>query len=275
MSGAGPAAAGRIEATFARLKAEGRTGFVAFLTVGYPDVEATLRLVPALVEGGADVIELGVPFSDPLAEGPTIQAASFHALENGVTPAVCLEVVSRLRGGGLQAPLILMGYYNPVLAYGIERFARDAAAAGADGLIVVDLPPEESGPLHEACLARNLRLIYLLAPTSTGERIREVARRASGFVYCVSVTGTTGAREELPPGLDAFIKRVRGCTPLPLAVGFGISTPKHFRAVGQIADAAVIGSAIIDEISRAGPSEQAARLRKYAEVVTGRRGAAT
>ena len=266
---------GRIEETFARLKAQGRTGFVAFLTVGYPDVESTLAFVPALIEGGADVIELGVPFSDPLAEGPTIQASSFHALQQGVTPGVCLDVVQRLRAAGVSAPLVLMGYYNPVLAYGIDEFCRDAADAGADGLIVVDLPPEESEPLHTACLANGLRLIYLLAPTSTDERIQEVARRASGFVYCVSLTGTTGARDELAADLRSFVKRVRSFTPLPIAVGFGISQPKHFQAVARIADAAVIGSAIIDEIARSGPSEQAARLRTYAEVVTGRRGAAT
>ena len=266
---------GRIEATFERLRAEGRTGFVAFITVGYPDVESTLRLVPALVAGGADIIELGIPFSDPLAEGPTIQASSFRALENGVTPAVCLEVVRKLREGGLQAPLVPMGYYNPVLAYGVERFTKDVADAGADGLIIVDVPPEESGPVHEACEANGLRLIYLLAPTSTDERITKVAKLASGFIYCVSLTGTTGARDELPPALEEFIKRVRSRSPLPIAVGFGISQPEHFQAVGRIADAAVIGSAIIDEINKCDPSQQAARLKQYAEVVTGRRGAAT
>ncbi len=266
---------GRIEAAFQALKAEGRTGLIAFLTVGYPTVEATLRLVPALVEGGACAVELGIPFSDPLADGATIQRASHHALAQGVTPALCLDVVARLRAQGLGAPLILMGYYNPVLAYGVEAFARDAAASGADGLIVVDLPPEESEPLGAACLERGLRLIYLLAPTSTDERIRLVARLASGFIYCVSLTGTTGARQDLPPGLKPFIDRVRRHTPLPIAVGFGISRPKHFRAVGQIADAAVIGSAIIDEIDRGDPSQQEARVRQYVEVVTGRRRAAT
>ena len=270
----GGAGAGRIEETFARLKAEGRPGLVAFLTVGYPDVQSTLALVPALIEGGAAIIELGVPFSDPLAEGPTIQAASLRALQQGVTPHVCLDVVRQLRANGVSVPLVLMGYYNPVLAYGIEDFCRDAADAGADGLIVVDLPPEESGPLHAASVLNGLRLIYLLAPTSTDERIREVTKRASGFVYCVSVTGTTGARDELAPGVESLVTRVRSCTPLPIAVGFGISQPKHFQAVARIAEAAVIGSAIMDEIARSGPSEQAARLRAYAEVVTGRRGAA-
>lgn len=267
--------AGRLEAAFARMKAEGRTGFVAFVTVGYPDADSTLAFVPALVEGGADIIELGIPFSDPLAEGPTIQRSSYRALQNGVTPSLCLEVASKLRGQGVAAPLVPMGYYNPLLAYGVDAFMRDAASAGVDGLIVVDLPPEESQAVRETCLGNNIRLIYLLAPTSTDERIKLVAGLASGFIYCVSVTGVTGARDEVSPGLEAFVQRVRNHTDLPIAVGFGISQPTHFRAVGRIADAAVIGSAIIDEIDRVGPLEQAARLREYAEVVTGRRRAAT
>lgn len=264
----------RIAETFAGLRARRRTGLVAFLTVGYPSVEDTLRLVPALIEGGADVIELGVPFSDPLAEGPTIQRSSHHALERGVTPAVCLDVVAGLRAQGVEAPIVLMGYYNPLLSYGLEEFCRDAAAAGADGIITVDLPPDESHPLRDACRQRGLDLVYLLAPTSTDGRIELVAGLASGFVYCVSVTGVTGAREELPDGLSAFVKRVRARTPLPVAVGFGISKPKHFRAVARIADAAVIGSAIIDEIDRSGPSERTGKVKRYAEVVTGRRRAA-
>lgn len=264
----------RIAEAFAGLRARRRTGLVAFLTVGYPSVEETLRLVPALIEGGADVIELGVPFSDPLAEGPTIQRSSHHALERGVTPAVCLDVVAGLRAQGVEAPIVLMGYYNPLLSYGLEEFCRDAAAAGADGIIVVDLPPEESHPLRDACRRRGLDLVYLLAPTSTDGRIELVAGLASGFVYCVSVTGVTGAREELPAGLSAFVNRVRARTPLPVAVGFGISKPKHFRAVARIADAAVIGSAIIDEIDRSDPSERVGKVKRYAEVVTGRRRAA-
>jgi len=167
-----------------------------------------------------------------------------------------------------------MGYYNPLLAYGLEEFCRDATAAGADGIIAVDLPPEESHPLRDACRAHGLDLIYLLAPTSTEERIELVARLASGFVYCVSVTGVTGARQELPPRLSSFVTRVRARIPLPIAVGFGISKRKHFRAVGRIAEAAVIGSAIIDEIDRSDPSEVVGKVKRYAEVVTGRRRAA-
>ena len=264
---------GRLRQTFDRLKRENRTGFVAFVTVGFPSIEATLEAVPALVEGGADVIELGVPFSDPIGEGPTIQRASFAALQNGVTPSVCLDVLRKLRAGGLDVPVILMGYYNPILAYGIDAFCRDAAAAGADGFIVVDLPPEESGPLHEACTASGLSIIYLLAPTSTDQRIRQVAGLASGFIYCLSLAGVTGAREELPENLPAFVERVRKSSGLPIAVGFGISQPKHFQAVGRFADAAVIGSAIVDLMDRSDPSQLRAKVREYAEVVTGRRGA--
>jgi tryptophan synthase alpha chain len=266
---------GRIESAFARMKAQSRTGFVAFLTVGYPDVESTLRFVPALIEGGADIIELGVPFSDPLAEGPTIQHSSHHALQQGVTPRVCLDVAAKLRQLRVEAPLIPMGYYNSILAYGPESFVSDAASAGVDGLIVVDLPPEESLAVREACLANDIRLIYLLAPTSTEARIKLVASMASGFIYCVSVTGVTGARDELSPRLQEFVKRVRSHTHLPIAVGFGISQPRHFQAVGRIADASVIGSAIIDEIDKSDPSQQATRLKEYAEVVTGQRRAAT
>ena len=264
----------RIGDTFKRLRAERRTGLVAFLTVGYPSVEDTLAFVPALVEGGADLIELGVPFSDPLGEGPTIQRSSHHALLQGVTPRTCLDTAARLRERGLEAPIVLMGYYNPLLAYGLPEFCRDAASAGADGIIAVDLPAEESHSLRDACGANGLDLIYLLAPTSSDERIDLVAGLASGFVYCVSVTGVTGVREELPRALSSFVSRVRARVDLPVAVGFGISKPKHFRAVGRIADAAVIGSAIIDEIDRSDPSERARKVKLYAEVVTGRRRAA-
>ncbi|MFQ5473276.1 MAG: tryptophan synthase subunit alpha [Dehalococcoidia bacterium] len=271
----GDVAPGRIEAAFERARQEARPGFVAFVTVGYPDIGSTPKQVRALIEGGADIIELGVPFSDPLGEGKTIQRSSSKALENGVTAAGCLDLVRQLRNEGVEAPLVLMGYYNPIVAYGIERFAADASAAGADGLIVVDLPPEESDQMRQACLASGLRLIYMLAPTSTDERIRQVSKLASGFVYCMSLSGVTGARDELPASLEQFIKRVRRFVRLPIAVGFGISQPKHFQSVGRIADAAAIGSAIIDEIDRSDPSDQAARLKHYAEVVTGRRRAAT
>ena len=262
----------RIAESMARLRADGRLGLIAYLTVGYPDVESTLRLVPALAAGGADMVELGVPFSDPLADGATIQRASHHALGQGVTVAVCLDVLRRLRQGGLAIPLLLMGYYNPILAYGIDEFARDAADAGADGLIVVDLPPEEAVGVRAACAGRGLDLIYLLAPTSSDERIARVVGQASGFVYCVSLAGVTGARGDLSPGLAEFLARVRRHTSLPLAVGFGISRAEHVQAVARLgAEAAVIGSAIIDLIDRTPAGEREEKVRKYVEVVTGRR----
>jgi tryptophan synthase alpha chain len=262
----------RIGESMAGLRAEGRLGLIAYLTVGYPDVESTLRLVPALAAGGADMVELGVPFSDPLADGATIQRASHHALGQGVTMAVCLDVVRRLRKDGLTIPLLLMGYYNPILAYGIEELTRDAARAGADGLIVVDLPPEEAAAMQTACAGCGLDLVYLLAPTSSDERIALVAAQASGFVYCVSLAGVTGARQALSRGLGEFLARVRRHTSLPLAVGFGISRPEHVEAVADLgADAAVIGSAIIDLIDRTASGERAEKVREYVEALSGRR----
>jgi len=259
----------RIGESMAGLRAGGRLGLITYLTVGYPDVESTLELVPALAAGGADMVELGVPFSDPLADGATIQRASHHALGQGVTAAVCLDVVRRLREGGLTIPLLLMGYYNPVLAYGVEQFARDAADAGADGFIVVDLPPEEALPVQTACAGRGLDLVYLLAPTSSEERIALVSGQASGFVYCVSLAGVTGARRDLSPGLAEFLARVRRHTSLPLAVGFGISRVEHVQAVARLgADAAVIGSAIIDLIDLTAPGERAEKVREYLEALS-------
>ena len=262
----------RVGETMAGLRAEGRIGLIAYLTVGYPDVDSTLRLVPALAAGGADVVELGIPFSDPLADGATIQRASHHALGQGVTVAVCLDVAKRLRQRGLRIPLLLMGYYNPVLAYGVEAFARDAVGAGADGLIMVDLPPEEALPVQTACAAHGLDLIYLLAPTSSEQRIALVAAQASGFLYCVSVAGVTGARRDLSPDLAGFLARVRRHTSLPLAVGFGISHAEHVRAVAELgADAAVIGSAIIDLIDRTPAAERERKVGEYLGSLSGRR----
>lgn len=264
----------RISAVLARIKAGGRTAVAPFLTVGYPEPDAFPGLVRALVEGGADMLELGVPFSDPLADGATIQRANFAALRHGVTTTACLAAVRGLRSHGLEVPVLLMGYYNPVLAYGLEDFAADAATAGVDGLIVVDLPPEESEPLQGACRAHGLDFVYLLAPTSTAERVALVVGRASGFVYCVSVTGVTGARSSLPPELPAFVEGVRRQTALPLAVGFGISRREHVEAVGRIAEVAVVGSALIDVIDSSPVGEREARVRAYVEVLAGRRGAA-
>ncbi len=261
----------RIPATFARLKEEGRTGLIAFLTVGYPDLESSIDLVEALVAGGADLVELGVPFSDPLADGPTVQRSSYVALEQGVSPWTCIDAARRLRERGVQVPLLFMGYYNPWLAVGLNEFVRKAAEAGVDGLIAVDVPPEEAGELRQLCHAQGMDLIFLVAPTSTDERLALVGEQASGFVYCVSVAGITSARSDLPQELPAFIERVRRHTDLPLAVGFGVSQASHVARIGELCEAAIIGSAIIEQIDGARPEERSEKVRGYVEVVTGRR----
>lgn len=260
----------RITPTFERLRAEQRTGLVAFITAGFPSAAETVPLVKALLDGGADVIELGVPFSDPLADGATVQRSGFAALAGGMTLGGCLEIVRQLRADGVDAPLLFMGYVNPIEAYGLERFGADAQAAGLDGLIMVDLPPEEAEPYRTLCAAHDMDLIFLVAPTSTEERLANVARLASGFIYCVSVTGTTGARAGVAEDLPQFIARVRAHTDLPLVVGFGVSTAEHVARIGTLCEAAAIGSAIIDVIDRAPPETRAESVRRYAEVVTGR-----
>lgn len=259
---------GRIEDKFAQLRDQERLGLIAFLMVGYPELDAALELVPALAQGGVDMVELGVPFSDPMADGVTIQRAGFGALTNGVNIQRCLDTVKELREGGVSIPLIVMGYYNPILSYGQEEFCRDAAAAGVDGLIVLDLPPEEAEPLFTPCRASGLDFIFLLAPTSLEERIEKVCGMAQGFVYCVSLTGVTGARDQLPSGLPEFLGRVRKKTALPLAVGFGISKRAHLSAVADYADAAVVGSAIIDVIDKLPKRERARGVIEFISEMT-------
>ena len=217
---------------------------IAYVTVGYPSIEATLRVVPLLASSGCDIIELGIPFSDPLADGATIQLASFNALKKGVSPKLCLEVAGKLRQM-VDTPLVFMTYFNPVLSYGLEEFCRDCTNSGIDGLIVPDLPPEEGTAFEAISRWQNLDLIYLLAPTSTDQRIRCVAGRSRGFIYLVSVTGVTGAREDLPAELEAFVTRVRRFSRQPLCVGFGISTPEQARQVAGMADGVIVGSRIL------------------------------
>jgi tryptophan synthase alpha chain len=213
--------------------------------LGYPTPETSLQVIQTLVAAGADLLELGVPFSDPLADGPTIQAATQRALENGVTLAGCIAMVAELRARGVETPALLMGYVNPILAYGVGRFVADSAAAGVDGFIVPDLPPEEAGELEAACGQQGLALVYLLAPTSPPERITLVAQKSQGFIYLVSLTGVTGARQTLSPGLAAFVGRVQAATRKPLAVGFGIGSGEQARAVAQLADGVIVGSALV------------------------------
>lgn len=243
----------RIEQTFMALKARGKTGVITYVTVGFPNVEATMEIVPAIVEAGADIIELGVPFSDPLADGATIQHASQVALDGGITLATCIDVCRKLRAKLPEVPLVFFGYYNPILAYGLERFGRDAEAAGADGVIVPDLPPEEAEALLAVCKTHGIDVIFLLAPTSTERRIEAVGRLSGGFIYCVSLTGVTGARAATGSDVPGFLERVRRRTTLPLAVGFGISTAEHVRTIGKVAEAVAVGSALISAID--GPDE--------------------
>ena len=257
--------------------------FMPYLTGGYPTPGETADLLQALVDGGAGAIEIGIPFSDPLADGPTIQRANTVALAAGASLRGILGAVAELRARGVGVPITLMGYLNPFLAYhaagdpraggalgGVPALARDAAAAGADGLIIVDLPPEESDDIRVALRAQGLALIYLLAPTSTPARIAAVAERASGFVYLVSVTGVTGARGALPTDLVDFVGRVRATVGLPLGVGFGISSPGQVASVGELCDAAIVGSAVITTVEQAAPGQRVAALRRFAEVMTGR-----
>jgi tryptophan synthase alpha chain len=260
----------RISDAFARAREEKRIAVMPFLTIGYPDLDTSFQIARAMVDAGADGLELGIPFSDPLADGPSIQKSSFKALQNGTTPANAIDIVRRLREAGVAVPLILMGYSNTFLAMGEEAFISDAAAAGVDGLIISDLPPEESDETLAHCRKHGLDLVFLLAPTSDGSRIEQVLARAGGFIYCVAVVGTTGARSELAKELPGFLKHLRGETDLPLAVGFGISKREHVLALQGMADAAIIGAAIVDRIEASPQSECVEKVRSYVEVLTGR-----
>ncbi len=222
----------------------GHKALIAYVTVGYPSISATLEVVPLLASSGCDMVELGIPFSDPLADGATIQKASFHALKNGVTPQLCLEVAEQL-SRKVSVPLVFMTYFNPVFSYGLSKFSSACANSGISGLIIPDLPPEEGSELEAVTQRQGLDLIYLLAPTSTEERIRLVTEKSRGFVYLVSVTGVTGARQQLPADLEAFLARVRMVAHQPLCVGFGISTPEQARRVARIADGIIVGSRLI------------------------------
>ena len=233
----------RIATTFSTLRANGETALIPFFTAGDPDLDLTADLVRAAVDAGADAIELGVPFSDPMADGPVLQRAAGRALVGGTTLTGILGLVSELRRD-VTVPIILFGYYNPFFRYGVEAIARDAAAAGADGFLCVDLPPEEAGPLRTASQASGLDLIYLLAPTTPASRVRMIARHASGFLYFVSVLGVTGGRSDLPHELPGLVKRVRALTDLPVGVGFGVQRPDQAAWIAGFADAVIVGSAI-------------------------------
>jgi tryptophan synthase alpha chain len=240
----------RISKRFAALRESGELGIVAYITAGDPTLDATHKFVLALASAGADVIELGIPFSDPLADGPTIQRASERALKAGTTLAQVIDLVREIRKSS-EVPIVLFSYYNPVLQLGLEKFASTAATAGADGVLITDLTPEESDDYRQVLGAHHLDTIFLGAPTSTDDRLAKIATASSGFLYLISRTGVTGAKDTLPDDLPALLRRARNVTQLPIAVGFGISLPGHVSVLGGLADAAVVGSALVSEIERA------------------------
>ena len=246
------------------LQQQRRLALTMYLTAGYPDAETTVRWASLLDRAGAAIIELGVPFSDPLGDGPTVQHASQKALEGGMSLARSLELAARI-SNSVTAPIVLMSYCNPVFRMGGADFARRAALAGVSGVIVPDLPIEEAGPLAEELAAAGIHLIYMLSPTSTDERVARTARAASGFIYCMAVTGITGARADLSAGLSGFLARVREQTNVPLIVGFGVSRPSHISTLSTIADGAVVASALIDLIDRTPTGERDAAIAAYVE----------
>ena len=248
----------RIAKCFARLATEGRTALIPYLTAGDPEPESTVGLLHTLAREGADLIEIGVPFSDPMADGPVIQAACERALAHGVRLQDVLGMVAEFRREDPDTPLVLMGYSNPIVAMGAEHFAEQAAQAGVDGVLAVDLPPEEAGPIRAALTQRELDLIFLVAPTTAEDRIRAICEQAQGFVYYVSLRGTTGAK--LPEMDDAAqqVERIRACTALPVGIGFGIRDAASAARAGELADAIIVGSALVDAIQAATDSHAAA-----------------
>lgn len=238
----------RIDKRFVQLRESGEGALVCFLTAGDPSLEVTKQLVLEMEKAGADIVEIGIPFSDPVADGPSIQAASMRALERGVNIPAVLGLVRSIREDS-EIPIVLMTYYNPILHYGLSRFAGDAARSGVDGVITTDLSPDEAGAWKAAADDAGLNTIFLLAPTSTEPRIDLVARMGSGFIYCVSRTGVTGARPQMAEGVQELVDAIRAHTDLPVCVGFGISNPDHVREVCGYADGAVVGSALVDRIS--------------------------
>ncbi|MBK9751538.1 MAG: tryptophan synthase subunit alpha [Chloroflexi bacterium] len=235
-----------ISALFSRAKEQGRAAFLPYFPIGYPTYTDSVEMIAAMAAEGVDGFEIGIPFSDPLADGPLIQAATQVALENGITVKQCLDAVRELRARGVDQPMLLMGYLNPLLAYGLERFVKEAKAAGADGFIVPDLPPEEAAELAQLCAWEELALVFFLAPTSSAARVELVAQQATGFIYVVSLTGVTGVRTDLPRGLTEFIGRVRQhAHNVPLVMGFGISKPEHARRMNDLVDGFIVGSAMV------------------------------
>lgn len=267
----------RIDARFAALKAEGRAGFIPYVMAGDPSRDEALEILRGLPAAGADFIELGFPFSDPMAEGPPIQRAALRGLKAGLSLKGTLELARAFREGDADTPVILMGYLNPVESYGYEAFARDAAASGVDGVIVVDCPPEEAAPLTAALDAAQVSLIRLATPTSDDARLKVIAQGTSGFVYYVSVAGVTGVKEAQAAAVAPAVQRVRKASGLPVAVGFGVKTPERAAEIARVADAVVAGSVLVDEVAAALEANEApvarvlTRVRALADAVRGAR----
>ena len=253
----------RLASVFERLRSEGRPGLVTYVTAGDPDLARTAGILAALDRAGADVVELGVPFSDPLADGPVIQRATERALAAGTTLSDVLDLVSRMRAS-LRVPVVIFSYANPILRIGAERFADRAREAGVDGVLVLDLPLEEAGDFRTMLAERGIDTILLLSPTTSDARLRQAAALGSGFLYAISRLGVTGAREDLAEGAEEMVRRIRTVSNLPVALGFGISSPEHVRRVAQWADAAVVGSALVSVIADAGPADNLeTRVEEY------------
>ncbi len=256
----------RLKARFGELKAANRKAFVPFISAGDPDFDTCLAILEKLPGAGADVIEIGMPFSDPMADGPAVQASSLRALESGASMVRTFELLKRFRKNDNKTPIVLMGYFNPIHAYGTARFAKDAAAAGADGLIVVDLPPEEDDVLRVPAQAQGLDMIRLATPTSDDARLTKILDGASGFLYYVSITGVTGTKAFDSTAVAAAITRIRKSTTLPLAVGFGVRTPEQAREIAGIADAVVVGSAIVSRIGELAKGPKPALVAEIVEL---------
>ena len=274
------AAEGRIEKRFAALKSEGRGALVTFVTAGDPDQKTAREIVLGLPAAGADIIELGMPFSDPMADGPSVQASSLRALKAGATLANTLELVAAFRDEDQDTPIILMGYYNPIYIYGVDAFLTDAKAAGIDGLIIVDLPPEEDSELCKPAIDAGIRWIRLATPTTDDERLPKVLNNASGFIYYVSILGVTGSASTPEDATRKAVMRLKSHTDLPVAVGFGIKTPEMAATIAKSADAAVVGSAIVDRVlegldadGKPGPDTARNVLSFVSELAAGVRGA--
>jgi tryptophan synthase alpha chain len=262
-SGEAKAPAGRLAEAFARIRAAGAPGLVTYVTAGDPDLPRTEGILRALDRAGADVLEVGVPFSDPLADGPVIQRATERALAAGTTLAGVLAMLERIRGE-VRAPIVIFSYANPILRCGAERFADRARAAGVDGVLVLDLPIEEAGDFRDMLATRGIDTILLLSPTTTDDRLHKAASLGSGFLYAISRLGVTGARDQIAAGAQDMVQRIRRVSDLPVALGFGISKPEHVREVGRWADAAVVGSALVSVIADAGAApDLTTRVEEY------------